>query len=113
METGGEQIAPQRTFADGGLQIAGSWLQQDEHLHVLSACSADIAQTRVPAGGGKRAICVSAGSSPTSSRKSVPPLASSKRPMRCCIAPVKAPFRGLKQFDAINFVGESLSYSSR
>ena len=32
------------------------------------------------------------GNSPISSRKSVPPSASSKRPMRSWIAPVKAPF---------------------
>ena len=35
---------------------------------------------------------VSRGSSPISSRKSVPPSASSKRPMRRAMAPVKAPF---------------------
>jgi len=36
--------------------------------------------------------CVSSGSSPTSSRKMVPPCASSKRPTRRSMAPVKAPF---------------------
>ncbi len=38
------------------------------------------------------AIWISAGKSPTSSRKIVPPLADSKRPIRRCVAPVKAPF---------------------
>ena len=36
--------------------------------------------------------CSSSGMSPTSSRNSVPPWASSKRPIRCAIAPVNAPF---------------------
>ena len=36
--------------------------------------------------------CSGRGMSPTSSRKLVPPLASSKRPRRVAIAPVKAPF---------------------
>jgi hypothetical protein len=39
----------------------------------------------------RRSTCVSIGSSPTSSRKSVPPAASSKRPRRRCTAPVNAP----------------------
>ena len=39
-----------------------------------------------------RATCTGAGSSPTSSRKIVPPAASSKRPRRRSSAPVKAPF---------------------
>ena len=38
------------------------------------------------------AICVSAGSSPISSRKIVPPSATSNLPRRCCNAPVNAPF---------------------
>jgi len=37
---------------------------------------------------------VSSGNSPISSRKMVPPFASSNRPRRRCIAPVNAPFRG-------------------
>jgi hypothetical protein len=36
--------------------------------------------------------CNSCGMSPTSSRKSVPGCASSKRPILCMMAPVKAPF---------------------
>jgi len=43
------------------------------------------------------AIWVSAGSSPTSSRKIVPECAISKRPWRRCTAPVKAPFSWPKQ----------------
>ena len=39
-----------------------------------------------------KAIWASGGSSPTSSRKSVPPLANSNLPKRCWVAPVKAPF---------------------
>ena len=35
---------------------------------------------------------MSGGSSPTSSRKIVPPSASSKRPIRFSVAPVNAPF---------------------
>ena len=41
---------------------------------------------------GARDICVSGGASPTSSRKFVPPLAASNRPIRRCRAPVNAPF---------------------
>jgi len=41
------------------------------------------------------------GSSPTSSRKSVPPSASSKRPKRRWRAPVKAPFSWPKSSDTI------------
>src|SRR6267154_2627075 len=37
-------------------------------------------------------VCNSRGISPISSKKIVPPLATSKRPMRCAIAPVNAPF---------------------
>ena len=36
--------------------------------------------------------CVCKGSSPTSSKKSVPPFAAAKYPSRCSTAPVKAPF---------------------
>jgi len=36
-------------------------------------------------------VCNSRGISPISSKKIVPPLATSKRPMRCAIAPVNAP----------------------
>ena len=39
-----------------------------------------------------RRACVESGSSPTSSRKMVPPLASPKYPLRSPMAPVKAPF---------------------
>src|SRR6202022_1359541 len=50
-------------------------------------------------------IWVSAGSSPTSSRKIVPECASSKRPWRRCTAPVKAPFSWPNSSDAIKEEG--------
>jgi hypothetical protein len=49
-------------------------------------------QTLAPASTRSRAICASMERSPISSRKMVPPSAASKRPMRLCSAPVKAPF---------------------
>src|SRR6266436_3710615 len=49
----------------------------------------------------KRAIWVSAGSSPISSRKMVPPSANSKRPKRRWVAPVKAPFSWPNNSDAM------------
>src|SRR5258708_2729267 len=52
-----------------------------------------------------RAIWVSAGSSPTSSRKIVPPSASSNRPSRRCNAPVKEPFSWPNNSEAIKSRG--------
>src|SRR5713101_7163806 len=48
------------------------------------------------------ATWVSGRSSPTSSRKIVPPSASSKRPSRRCVAPVNAPFSWSNNSDEIN-----------
>ena len=45
--------------------------------------------------------------SPISSRKMVPPLASSKRPLRCCWAPVKAPFSCPKSSLSMRFSGRA------
>jgi hypothetical protein len=52
-----------------------------------------------------RSTCVSTGSSPTSSRKSVPPAASSKRPSRRCSAPVNAPRSWPNSSEAISVCG--------
>jgi len=51
------------------------------------------------------AICVSIGSSPTSSRKIVPPSANSNRPTRRCTAPVKEPFSCPNNSEAIKSRG--------
>src|SRR5262245_40960732 len=53
----------------------------------------------------RRSTCVPTGSSPTSSRKSVPPAATSKRPRRRCSAPVNAPRSWPKSSDAIKVSG--------
>src|SRR6267143_888165 len=53
----------------------------------------------------KSAIWVSTGSSPTSSRKIVPPSASSNRPRRRCNAPVKEPFSWPNNSEAIKSRG--------
>src|SRR5580693_6113016 len=49
------------------------------------------------------ATWVSSASSPTSSRKIVPPSASSKRPIRVCMAPVNAPFSWQNNSDKNQF----------
>ncbi len=53
----------------------------------------------------KRAIWVPRGSSPTSSRKIVPPSAISNRPRRRCTAPVKEPFSCPNNSEAIRSRG--------
>src|SRR5581483_8138412 len=50
--------------------------------------------------------------SPISSRNRVPPLACSKRPMRCCVAPVKAPFSWPKSSDSSNSRGMAAVFSA-
>src|SRR4030095_12000381 len=49
--------------------------------------------------------CISSGRSPTSSRKMVPPRATSKAPGRAWCAPVKAPFWCPKSSDSISVGG--------
>src|SRR5438445_8695744 len=53
----------------------------------------------------------SSGISPTSSRKTVPALASSNRPMRCVIAPVNAPFSWPNSSLSSNPVGIAAQFS--
>src|SRR5216683_167437 len=57
------------------------------------------------------AIWVSAGKSPTSSRKSVPPSADSKRPIRRWSAPVKAPFSCPNNSDVISACGIAAQFT--
>src|SRR5271156_1850267 len=59
----------------------------------------------------KRAIWVSVGSSPTSSRKIVPPSASSNRPRRRCNAPVKEPFSWPNNSEAIKSRGMAAQFT--
>ena len=52
------------------------------------------------------------GRSPISSRKSVPPSASAKKPSRACSAPVKAPFSWPKSSASARFSGMALMLSA-
>jgi hypothetical protein len=58
--------------------------------------------------------CIASGMSPTSSRKSVPPLARSNFPRRCLVAPVKAPASWPKSSLSMSSLGSAaqLSFSS-
>ena len=49
--------------------------------------------------------------SPISSRNNVPPFACSKRPVRCVVAPVNAPFSCPKSSDSINSFGIAATLS--
>ena len=55
--------------------------------------------------------CVSGGSSPTSSKKIVPPCASSKRPVRRSVAPVKAPFSWPKSSLSTSPLGKAAQFT--
>ena len=59
----------------------------------------------------RSASWVSGGRSPTSSRKMVPPSASSKRPARRSSAPVKAPFSCPNSSEAINVGGMAAQFT--
>ena len=58
-------------------------------------------------------VCVVSGMSPISSRKSVPPSHCSNLPMRCDIAPVKAPFSWPKSSLSSRFSGMAAQLMAR
>jgi len=90
-----------RAVATGGMQIA---IRRGNHtdVHAEGPGATDTLELALLQHAQQHDL-VSAGSSPTSSRKIVPPSASSKRPWRRCRAPVNAPpSRGRNSSDAMS-----------
>jgi len=91
--------------SDSRLQVT---IGSSNHANIRSdrSSSTDTFEFMFPAKHARGAIWVSAGSSPTSSRKIVPPSASSKSALRVAeLAPVKAPFSWPNNSDAIKSRG--------
>ena len=85
-----EEVLAERAVLDGALEVDVGRRNQAERRLDRLACRRP-ARSRLPE---SRAAAWPAGRacrSPISSRNSVPPLASSNLPMRCCSAPVNAP----------------------
>ena len=84
-----EEVLAERALAHALLEVLVRG-GDDAHVGLDLLVAADAVE--VPSESTRsRRVCSSGGMSPISSRNSVPPSACSKRPRRCCCAPVKEP----------------------
>ena len=85
-----KEVGAEAAFLDGFLKIAVAG-GDDAHIYLDGAAASQRLEFMLLQHAQQLDLC-SRGNSLTSSRKSVPPSASSNRPVRCSSAPVKAPF---------------------